>query len=158
MQKEGREFQARQVQFQAGPGSVVFSLDLAGAYPPAARVQTWKRTLTLDRVNSQIELAEEYQLQSWVKPFSLSLMTPLKASVSESGQIRLVDEEAGRNFTLAYAAEKFQARVEEIPLTDSRLKSVWGNRLARILLDSKGEQKTGQYIVTLSAGIAGGGK
>jgi hypothetical protein len=151
MQKEGREYQASQVQFQAGPGKVVFSLDLAKAYPTPAQVQSWKRTLTLDREKSQVELAEEYLLHAMVKPFFLTLMTPLKVDVSAAGAIRLVNEGIGKKYVLTYAGDQFSARAEEITLADPQLKSVWGIRLSRILLESKSRQRAGQYKITLSA-------
>ncbi len=45
MQGAGYEFAARDVAYRADDSSAQLSFDIAGAYPPEAGLQTWKRTL-----------------------------------------------------------------------------------------------------------------
>jgi len=149
MQKEGREFHSRSPRFSSDAGKVEFSVDIAGAYPAEAKVDRWERKLVLDR-GKRIELVEDYQLKEAVKPLRLNLMTPLKADVSQKGTIGLSDPTTGSQYGISYDASQFDASIEDIPLTDDRLKSAWGERLARIVLTAKNLNTKGNYRIEIT--------
>ncbi len=151
MQKDGREFRARNVTHNADDSTAIFSLDIAGAYPVDAKVGSWIRTIHLLRGKS-VELEEKYALKEFVQPFSLNLMTPLWVDTSNPGRILLADAPSGpgKEAAIAYDASQFNASAQEIKLTDERLKSVWGPRLERIVLLSTSSALTGQYKLTLT--------
>ena len=48
-QSPGGNFKAASVSYKTGKTSAEFSLDIAGAYPQEAQVNSWKRTVTLNR-------------------------------------------------------------------------------------------------------------
>ena len=151
MQMEGREFKATEVKFSSSPSAVLFSLNLAHAYPPSARLKSWIRTLYLDREKQRVELREQYELEEFRAPFQLSLMTPLSPDTAESGIIRLlnVSERSPDFIQIRYDPMKFRVKLDPIPLTDSRLKSVWGERIFRILLESRNSSLKGEYTLTV---------
>jgi hypothetical protein len=150
LQKDGRQFHAENVVYKADDAAATFSLDIAKAYPAEARVNSWIRTLTLARQKS-VELLERYSLEAFLKPFTLSLMTPLRVDVSVPGQISLKDEksETGPYLAIIFDRAQFKVASEEIPLTDARLSAVWGKRLARIQLTSLGSSVRGEYKIVV---------
>jgi hypothetical protein len=149
MQKEGSEYRAGDVSFRGTPSAATFSLDLAPAYPAEAAVGQWRRTLTLDRRAGEVELRERYLLRSLREPVRLSLMTPLAVDVSRQGEVRLSDPSDGRSYLIAYDASRFSATTEEIPLADARLRRVWGERLARVVLTGTGRSLRDEYRITV---------
>ena len=151
MQKEGRQFHSGSPRFAADAAKVEFALDIAGAYPPEAKVDRWERTLTLNRGKS-IELLEDYQLKEARKPIRLNLMTPLLADVGRKGMIQLSDPTAHLQYGISYDASQFEASVEDIPLSDDRLKGAWGERLTRIILTSKNLATKGSYRIEIVPG------
>src|SRR5205085_2472750 len=71
------------------------------------------------------------------EPVRLSLMTPLLVDTSRPGEVRLRESGDGaRSYVLRYDAARFRASAEEIPIQDARLRPIWGDRLARVVLTS----------------------
>jgi hypothetical protein len=149
-QKEGRQFRSENVAYKADDATAAFSLDIARAYPSEARVNTWIRTVTLLR-HEGVELSESYSLGAFVKPLTLSLMTPLFVDLSAPGEIRLTDSKGspGLSVAISFDSAQFKASTEEIPLADARLSAVWGNRLARIILTSPKTSLQGEYKIAV---------
>ena len=133
MQSAGRQFAARDVSYHAGDDAAEFRLDLAAAYPAEARIESWKRTLRLDRVKNEIQVADEYALGQPAKIVTLTLMTPCAASAATPGEI-LLPMPSGKPVRVDYDARVFTPSVEEIRLEDPQLQRTWGERLFRILL------------------------
>jgi hypothetical protein len=149
LQKAGREFRARDSSFSADDSRVSFRLDLAASYPAEARIGRWNRTLTLLR-GKGIELREDYQLDKWIAPFELNFLTTLWVRTDQPGRVLLADSASGTPiYAMTYDPAEFEARAEEIPLQDSRLKGAWGDRLARITLKNKQQVTTGSHRVTI---------
>ncbi len=144
MQGAGREFQAKDVSFNETANRVTFSADIAAAYPAEAGVRRWQRRVTLDRKTPAVELEDRYDLTQWKEPVRLNLMTPLHVDTSRPGEVRL-----GGRYVLTYDAGKVTAAVEEIRVSDERLRSVWGDGLERLVLTPRGTALRGAYRVTL---------
>ena len=144
MQGAGREFQAKDVSFNETSNRVTFSADIAAAYPAEAGVRRWQRRVTLDRKTPALELEDSYELTQWKEPARLSLMTPLRVDTSRPGEVRL-----GGLYILTYDAGKVNAAVEEIRVSDERLRSVWGDGLERLVLTPRGTALRGACRVTL---------
>ncbi|NWG11945.1 MAG: heparinase II/III family protein [Acidobacteria bacterium] len=149
MQMNGRGFRARDVSYKADESTAVFSLDIAGAYPAEAGVESWVRTLHFVR-GKRVELREKYSLSRFLAPLSLSLMTPRRIDMTTPGRILLADPRpgAGAGVAIVYDTALFKATPEDIPVTDSRLKSVWGERITRILLMSNSRDLQGGYTLS----------
>ena len=153
-QKDGRQYRAEQVSHVATEQQSSFSLNLAKAYPEQACVNTWKRTITLDRVKNEVEVTEEYQLDS-IKLADLSqkkgsqghqasdnqivLITYgkpqllMKDATSQLGRILLQDSSVG----LEYDAQQLSASVEKVKMEDGIMKTQWHDNVYRIKLSLK---------------------
>lgn len=153
-QKDGRQYRAEQVSHVATEQQSSFSLNLAKAYPDQACVNTWKRTITLDREKNEVEVTEEYQLDS-IKMASINqkkgspahqasdnqivLITYgkpqllMKDATSQLGRILLQDSSVG----LEYDAQQLSASVEKVKMEDGIMKTQWHDNVYRIKLSLK---------------------
>src|SRR5947209_10707436 len=144
MQAAGRQFQAESVSFNETADRVTFSADLASAYPAAAAVRRWQRRVTLDRQAPAVELEDRYELTQWKEPVRLNLMTALRVDASKPGAVHL-----GGRYVLTFDAHELHATAEEIPISDEHLRSVWGDRVERLVLTTQGTALRGSYRVVL---------
>jgi hypothetical protein len=134
-QEVGAGFRATDVTYRMEEGAVEFSQDLAGAYPPAARVTSWKRTCRLTRgAKAQVEVTEQFALAAPTADVTLSLMTPCPATVT-AGEILLPCSD--HTLRLRYDAAALEATVETMEMDDARLRDAWGERLYRVVLRAK---------------------
>lgn len=138
MQAPGQQFAARDVHYQVSDAQAEMRLDIAGAYPPEAGLQTWQRTIRLER-GQGVQIEDTYQLSSAPTTLTMSLLTPCAVDPGTAGQINLSPRplangrKAGSG-TVAYDAAKFAATVEPVAITDERLGGVWGEQVFRVLL------------------------
>ena len=144
MQAAGREYQAKAVSFNETANRVTFSADIASAYPAAAAVERWQRRVTLDRKAPTVELEDRYELKQWKEPVRLNLMTPLSVDTSQPGAVHL-----GGRYVLTFDGHELHATAEEIPISDEHLRSVWGERVERLVLTTQGTALRGGYRVVL---------
>jgi hypothetical protein len=136
MQGAGREFAARDVTHRATDQGAEMSLDIAAAYPKAAGLRSWRRTLRLDRAANRIEVTDRYAATRAPRSIALTLMTPYQMSTPSAGAI-VLPMEGTRPVRIEFDSALFAATQEEIKLQDRRLASAWGPRLYRILLTAK---------------------
>lgn len=148
MQRNGREFEARDVETTLDPRQVELSLDIARAYPPEAQVKSWKRNIILRRGKS-VEVAEQYQLQTFVKPFTLNFLTPRTPEIEKNGRIRLNGSDGESPCYLNYDPKKFEPDFQTIAIKDSRMGHSWGPELRRIVLRSKSKELTGRFTISV---------
>lgn len=144
-QVPGAEFRSRNVKFD--PEKLIFSLDLAGAYPADASVEKWQRTYQLQSKGGMV-LQEEFKLTKAIKPNQLNFLSWGKPDVSVSGIVSF--EKEGVKLKLSYDAAQFEPSVEIVSLTDKRLADVWGNQVYRLSLNAKKLQLSGKYKITFS--------
>jgi hypothetical protein len=153
-QKDGADFRAREVVFAPGRGAVRFSLDLAPAYPPEARILRWRREVTLDRKKREVVLAEDWALGESREPIRLHFVTPRRAEVEVPGRVRLPlpgASPAGPGHVLLYDPKLFVASVEEKVIDDGRLQPIWGDRLYRIVLVARERSRRGTHRIVVRA-------
>ncbi|MBN1139567.1 MAG: heparinase II/III family protein [Anaerolineae bacterium] len=148
MQAPGRTFAARQASYVADESSAEFSVDIAAAYPPEARIARWQRTVTLMR-GQGVEITDEYALTGAVGEIVLSLLTPCEVSAGP-GRIALSEGamDSGRisgRGEVVYDPKAFGATVERIAIADERLGAVWGERLNRIVFTAKDPPQQGRW-------------
>jgi hypothetical protein len=152
MQSNGRQFRAGNVSYRADDRAAIFSLDIAGAYPPAAGLKTWQRTLALQR-HGEVLIEEHYALARTPKGMALHLLTPCRPIVRH-GLITLAPRAlpGGRKSgaaRLVYQADRLAATVETIALEDANMQRIWGDRLFRIVLRAGAPEKTGQFALLI---------
>lgn len=143
MQAAGRQFEATSVSHRADAKEAVFALDLAKAYPPAAGILSWKRTLRMDRSNNEIEVVERYSL-SKPSAITLTLMTPCRPVSAAPGRLSLEG-----TVEVLFDGNVLKPEIEEIKITDGRLRSSWGERLYRVLLKADKAPASGAFSVRI---------
>jgi hypothetical protein len=143
MQSPGRQFAASAVNCRQDDEAAELRMDIAGAYPKNANVESWKRTVRLDRARNQVEVADEYSLNGAAKEITLTLMTPCRVS-QQPGMLQLEDRAR-----VAYDPA-LSASVEEIKLDDPHLRSVWGERVYRILLRATNPSRQRKWSFRIS--------
>lgn len=147
MQSAGRQFAASRVSCRQGDDAAELQMDISGAYPKEANLESWKRTLRLDRKSNQVEVADEFALRQAAREITLTLMTPCR--VTQQPGILILEGRA----RVAYDPV-FTPTVEEIHLDDERLHGVWGDRIYRVLLHAANPPQRGKWTtrITWSAG------
>ncbi|MGK9051385.1 heparinase II/III domain-containing protein [Neorhizobium petrolearium] len=135
MQSEGADFVARDVETVFNPAEARISLDIAGAYPPEARVRSYRRAVTLKR-GRHVEIAD---LHDGDLPAVLSLMVGAEPSIA-AGAIDL----AGLGRIALDGAGKIE--VEAIDIEDARLRLSWPGRIYRLRIALVKERLTLRII------------
>lgn len=147
MQKEGKEFKASSVTYNASPSKISFSLNLAGAYPDEAMVRSWIRSYEFIR-GKGLEIKDSYKLEKVREPSVLSFMVWFEPMMVKTGIVNLTNP-SGKRIKLSYNPEELEFSYETIPQTDNNLRGVWGDKLYRILLKSKSNRKEGSFNIKI---------
>ena len=135
MQAAGRQYEARDVSFHADDASAEFSADLAAAYPKEAGVEKWRRSVRLDRAANSLLVTDRFALRA-AGTIEMNLMTPCTVRADGERAVILSGGMLG-NARVRIAVEAAAApvfRMEDIAITDSRLRGSWGNRLCRTVV------------------------
>lgn len=148
-QKEGKQFCASRVQYTKKGKQITFSLDIAKAYPPEAKVDTWLRTFHYNS-GKEIEITETYSLlECPSKPTELIFMTSCKPTLSVNAKsIKFIHSSGIR--TLSFDSSLLSPSIEPILIDDARLLQSWpSGKLWRIhlLLKNKSVKGTLKTII-----------
>jgi hypothetical protein len=135
-QLPGQKYKASQVRYQAGRGFAEFSLDIAQSYPAEAGINSWRRTLRLNR-GKNIQVADHISLQK-AQALTQHLMTCYPAEVTKPGELVIhykPQQGQARDFVIRYNARQMQPTVEKIKLGNMEDKGIlqkWGDTIYRI--------------------------
>ena len=135
MQANGIEFAARDARYAATDASATLQLDLARAWPAAAGIKAWTRTLHLQR-GQAIEVTDDFQLTAAREPMTFNFITARPVDLATAGRVGLgafPGASSGRKAELAYDAAIFAAAVDTVEVTDPWLKTNW-QRIYRVRL------------------------
>lgn len=135
MQKDGRQYAARDVLYSSNDSYAQLKMDIASAYPTEAGINYWVRTIRLNR-SQDITITDDFDLKLASDNIQFTLMTAARPELLASGQIKLnhsIDQSSAQ-LHLSFDADKFKADFEIIPIKDDNLKRVWGQQIYRILL------------------------
>ncbi len=127
-QKDGQLYAAKVISYQRGR----LCLDIAGAYPKEAGVNTWKRTVSA--MKSGISVTEDYQLDRVTQAPRLMFLTTIRPILSQGVRhsVRL------DRHSIFFDGRQLEASVEEIScLLDPLLQQIWGQHMYRIILTVK---------------------
>ena len=135
-QSPGADFKANNVTYKQGKTFAAFSLNISKAYPEGAGVNSWKRTVRLNR-GKNVEVNDIVSLQK-ANQLTQHLMTCYATEVFKPGEVIIhytsLNKEP-KDFVIKYNAKQLQAAVEKIPLTameDKGIKDKWGDNIYRI--------------------------
>jgi hypothetical protein len=149
-QRDGKQYGAQVVSYKPGQ----LCLQIAGAYPPEARVDSWRRTLSLG--SNALTITEDYSLRREGREerreergegreereyTRLMFITLSQPRILQGGSIDI------GSCRLTYNPRQLEAAVEDISsLTDAHLQGVWGKHMYRMVLTVK-NQKAKDKIV-----------
>ena len=147
-QKAGREFEAQKVACNLNDKEAALQMDIAKAYPKEAGIVSWNRNILLNRKKNQVELTDDYLLQS--KPNSLQqiFMTICDIDISTPGKIKLKGNSTAQ-LLLHYDPSQWTVNLDE-PSTEgmeySSFKTKWGGKkVRRIIFTNKQLNTKGKW-------------
>ena len=149
-QKDGEQYAAKSVKYISNNKYSSLSMDLSGAYPPDAGIETWKRTVALYKKGS-VEVSDNYFLKT-PAPVSQHLMTTCDADISHPGVIvfTLPDQ---TKVLLTYDAATWSIEKQPVQLTqpeDDDIRKSWeGQTIMRITLNAKRPLTKGTSILKI---------
>lgn len=133
MQRDGEEFAASAVSWYIKDNEGGITMDIAGAYPKEAAIESYKRYAVLKK-DKEIIITDEFS--TLPEHVVLSLMTHEKPNLTGDEPTTM---EIGTLGNIAIIGGYIK-EIEEIQVKDERLQLVWGDMLYRILIQAK-EQK-----------------
>ena len=136
-QSPGEDYKASEVAYHGDDAGVQFSLNIASAYPPEAKLRSWRRTITLNR-GQDVRVSDTYALNEPAREIVLGLLTVGEVDTGTPGLVRLTPATFGEGLQsgaaeVHYDANTFAASTETISITDERMGGVWGSSLTRII-------------------------
>lgn len=151
-QLAGRKFEAINVKPTVSDKEATLSMDIAPSYAQEAGIQTWNRTVKLNRVKNTVEINDDYALNQ--KPNSLQqiFMTVCDVDTSTPGKV-LLKTWKGKVFALQYDPKLWSISTD-LPSTDGMeyvsFKTKWDNHpVQRIILTNKALTQKGKYGFTI---------
>lgn len=133
-QAPGEEFQATDVEYEAGKREVDFSMDIASAYPTKAGLKSWKRSFIYKRSGEgSVELKEDFTFEQEDNQICWNFLTVCRPQQLAKNRIKL-QTDSGDSLIIDYDQQLLYS-TEEIELDDERLNSTWGDILYRIIFD-----------------------
>jgi hypothetical protein len=147
----GPMFRATDIAYSADDRSAQLSMELAQAYPPEAKLKSWRRTVSLDRTNNVVEISDNYFLKEAVSDITLNLMTSCKVVQSGAGKLTLTSGLGAPPTLITFDAGLLTAIVETIPLDNAELKLNWGSEVFRIRLKTSGAKTSGRLKLTITS-------
>jgi len=136
MQKEGRQYAATDVAYESAEDSAQLKMDIASAYPDEASVNSWLRTVRLNR-GKEVQIVDSFDLKTQSQDIVQSLMTPCEIVRNEPGQLVLRESKEQLEMAVRYDSRKLSLESEKMDIGDERISQVWGVRLYRIKLKPK---------------------
>lgn len=132
-QMQGRKYHAENTRFDANRKRVVFSTDIAAAYPEDASVKSWVRSYTLDRGKS-FTITDKYVLSAKKQAgTSSNFMTYCRVTEVKPGLLQF--EGDGFRLDMRYDARAVKPTIERIEITDSKLRQYWPKGVTRVILE-----------------------
>jgi hypothetical protein len=135
-QSAGAAFKASNVDYKQGKGFSQLSLDISKSYPEPAGVNSWYRSIRLNR-GKNVEVSDNISLKKADK-ITQHLMTCYPAEVSKPGEL-VIHYKPGngttKDFVVKYNAGHMQPEVEKVKLTameDKGIVDKWGDNIYRI--------------------------
>jgi len=137
-QHNGREFAASEARYTCTDEAATLQLELARAWPKAAGIASWIRTVRLQR-GSAVVVTDDYSLTAAKEPAVFNFITSRPVDLATPGQVRLgafPEAPASRGAVLAYDAATFRAEVDPVDITDPQLRNSW-ERIFRVRLTER---------------------
>jgi hypothetical protein len=147
-QQPGPQYKASKVSYDQKNNSSKMTLDIAQAYPEEAGINSWNRTLRLNR-GKNVVITDELDLDA-ASDITQHLMTIYPSEVIEPGQLLIHfkdKEDKSKDFVVQYDAKKMEVEVEKVKLEAPEDKGIiqkWGDTIYRMnfkLVSPKNQDK-----------------
>ena len=154
-QLAGREFEAKSVKSLINEKESSLTMDIAGAYPEAAGIERWNRTVRLNRSKETVEINEDYQFKA--NPVSLQevFMTVCAVDTTVAGKI-LFSDAKGNRLAMEYDAKKWTVTTEIPSFEGMEYESFdkkWGGKkITRVILNKQnltGGKGTNTFLISV---------
>jgi hypothetical protein len=145
-QHAGRDYAATDFAAETPADHAQLSLDLVNAYPTEAGVDSWRRSMRLNRRPARVIVTDTWTLRPDANTIDLTLMTGDEPDVTVRGRITW----SGRDAVVTYDGDRFDPEVERIDFDDAKLTPVWGHSVWRIRLRAAGVASTGSHTLVVS--------
>ena len=143
----GPQFRASEVRYKANDQTAELSMELHDAYPAAARLKSWRRSLRLIRAEDRIELTDSYSLMQ-ATPVTLNFITTCTVIERAPGKLELTNSVFGKVTDPAAAPQVLPLQITFDPdllsfstdtmvLENAELRRNWGERAFRIRLTAR---------------------
>jgi hypothetical protein len=135
-QPPGMSFKASNVTYKADNAATQFAVDISRAYPKEAGVNSWQRTIRLNR-GKNVQIDDVISLQT-ANALTQHLMTAYPAEVGKPGELIIHYNPKGgqpKNFVVKYNPKQMQPSVEKVKLDapeDRGIITKWGDTIYRI--------------------------
>jgi hypothetical protein len=149
-QAAGRGHRATDVSASLSATAAELALDLAAAYPTAAGVRSWRRTLRLDRTAGAITIRDTWDLNHSSERSLCYLITPEEPQVAGT-TIELPSGLAIDIETTAGGVDAGRIGVERRDLDDPQIRALWGAYLYRITVALPGPRGSLAALVRSAA-------
>jgi hypothetical protein len=149
-EQEGREFKATDVAFSSNKNQVQLNMNIAAAYPASAGLQSWKRSITLNRVKEKIVIADEGVFQETPSSIQQVFMTICDVNNATPGKIVFTNDSTTLN--LQYDPKKWTVTTD-LPSTEGMeyksFKTKWKSRpVTRVMLTLTKPENKPSYSFT----------
>ncbi|MCC5833138.1 MAG: heparinase II/III family protein [Opitutales bacterium] len=149
-QRPGPDYRSREVAYHADAEVAKLSLDIAGAYPEAAGVESWSRSIQLVR-GSEVLIEDNYSLQN-TGSIKLNLMTVHAVEPAGEGVLNIKTRK-GRRIQLDFDPTNLEVEIERLALDgpeDPGVVDRWGDRMYRIRLIDRNPDTEGRYSLCIT--------
>ncbi|MEG1924829.1 MAG: heparinase II/III family protein [Ruthenibacterium sp.] len=147
MQEAGAAYAATAVQYAASESVDTLQMNIATAYPTQSGLRSYVRTVIMDRDAKSVTLHDAWEMEH-AESMEMHFITPILPKECEQG---LCFATAKGNVLLTYEKDGWELCVESYPLTDTKLKSSWGEMLYRLVLTKKQVLPKGEAAFCLRA-------
>ena len=143
-QQQGAAYHAKDVTCSYNDKRATFSLDIAQAYPNAAAVNKWERTVILNR-GENVTVTENYELKKYLRPSQIILICCEEARETEAGVIAIGDKHQ-----IQFDDKQLHASIEKMVYDDTIIRKAWKNKnLYRIILTIQSRMPKGSVSYTI---------
>ena len=149
-QKEGRQFKAKNVVYNATASKTELQMDIAAAYPDEAGIKEWIRTISVGKKLDRLVVKDSYAANDPLKELVQTFMTICPVDLQHPGKISF--DVAGKKVLLEYDASIWTVTKEEAlqhTPDEKRLEENWNHKtIWRLLLTCKKLSAKGHFTYT----------
>jgi hypothetical protein len=137
-QKAGRRYAAQNVTYEHTEDFAQLKMDIAPAYPNEAGLNSWLRTVRLNR-GREVKVIDSFNLKTPSRDIAQNLITPCEIVRNQPGALVLKDTKSSLQMTVRYDPGTLILKSETIQIDDAKLSQIWGPRVYRLVLTPKTE-------------------